>query len=189
MCKTVYLDDPSVGEREKQYVNAAIESGYVSTIGPYVPQFEEIFAKYLGVKRAVAVQSGTAALHIALYECGIREGDEVIVPALTFVASANPLCYLKAKPVFVDVDSTTWKMQPGLYGRWRQFGRVPVRTKDLSERVFLGEAEFFAKLEKRLTSRWAKEFRRLNIERMSIRLACAPKDVGLFNTNLENTND
>lgn len=112
MYKEIYLDAPNVGELEKKYLNKAIDSGYVSTTGRYVPEFEEKFAGYLGIRRAVSTQSGTAALHIALYELGIGKEDEVIVPALTFVATVNPVMYVGATPVFVDVDNKTWNINP-----------------------------------------------------------------------------
>jgi len=104
------LDAPNIGALEKMYINKALDSGYVSTVGPLVSEFEDKFAQYLGVKNAVSTQSGTAAIHIALYELGIGKGDEVIVPALTFVATVNPVVYVGAKPVFVDVDIGTWNM-------------------------------------------------------------------------------
>ena len=106
------LDAPNLGSLEKRYVSRAIDSGFVSTFGPYVSLFEEKFADYLGVKKAVSTQSGTSAIHIALYELGIGPGDEVIVPALTFVASINPVKYVGATPVFVDVDIKTWNISP-----------------------------------------------------------------------------
>ena len=106
------LDAPSVGELEKQYLSRMIDTGFVSTFGPFVAEFEEKIARYLNIKKAVSTQSGTAALHMALYELGIGEGDEVIVPALTFVASVNPIIYVGAKPVFVDVDEDTWNINP-----------------------------------------------------------------------------
>jgi len=112
MYKQIYLDSPSIGELEKKYLNKAIDIGYVSTIGPFVSEFEEGFAEYLGVRKAVSTQSGTAAIHIALYELGIGKGDEVIVPALTFVATVNPVIYVGAKPVFVDVDIKSWNISP-----------------------------------------------------------------------------
>ena len=108
----VYLDAPNLGELEKGCLSKAIDSGYVSTYGPFVPEFEEKFAKYLNAKRAVSVQSGTAAIHMALYELGIGPGDEVIVPVLTFVATVNPVMYVGATPVFVDVDPVTWNIDP-----------------------------------------------------------------------------
>jgi perosamine synthetase len=112
MCKTVLLDAPNLGDVEKQYLTKAVESGFVSTVGPFVPEFEERFARFVGAKYAVAIQSGTAAIHIALYESGIGKDDEVIVPSLTFIATINPILYLGAKPVIVDVDRDTWNISP-----------------------------------------------------------------------------
>lgn len=112
MFKRIYLDAPNIGRLEKEYLGRAIDSGYVSTLGPLVPEFETKFAQYMGVKRAVSTQSGSAAIHMALYELGIGKDDEVIVPALTFVATANPVLYVGAKPVFVDVDLKTWNILP-----------------------------------------------------------------------------
>ncbi len=110
MTRIIYLDAPNVGEEEKAYAAKAIDSGYISTAGPLVPEFEQKFAVWAGKNRAVSTQSGTAALHVALYEMGIGAGDEVIVPVLTFAASINPIVYVGAKPVFVDIDEKTWNM-------------------------------------------------------------------------------
>ena len=104
------LDAPNVGKLEKEYLNKTIDSGFVSTYGPYVPKFEEIFADFVDMKRAVSTQSGTAALHVALHELGIGRDDEVIVPALTFIATVNPVIYVGAQPVFVDIDFKTWNI-------------------------------------------------------------------------------
>lgn len=108
MSKPIFLDAPLLGDIEKKYLNDAVDSGFVSTVGPFVPQFEESIAKQLSCPSTVAVQSGTAALHMALYEAGVGPGDEVIVPALTFVATVNPVSYVGAKAVVVDVDLDTW---------------------------------------------------------------------------------
>ena len=108
----IYLDAPNLGENEKKYLNEAIETNYVSVVGPFVPEFEKKLAEYVGVKKAVSVQSGTAALHMALYELGIGQNDEVIVPALTFIATINPVLYVGAIPVLVDVDPETWNINP-----------------------------------------------------------------------------
>lgn len=108
----VYLDAPDLGKEEKKYLLEAINTGYVSAAGPLVQRFEERFANFLGVKKAVSVQSGTAALHTALYQLGIGQRDQVIVPALTFVATVNPIMYVGAKPVFVDVDIETFNIDP-----------------------------------------------------------------------------
>ena len=109
---TIYLDAPNLGESEKAKLNECVDSTYVSTAGPFVPEFEEVFARYHGVEDAVSVQSGTAALHIALVELGVGPGDEVIVPALTFAASVNPVLYTGATPVLVDVDPKSWTLDP-----------------------------------------------------------------------------
>jgi len=112
MSKKIHLDAPNVGELEKLYLNRAIDSGYISSVGPAVNEFEEKCADYLHLKRAVATNSGTSSIHIALYELGIGKGDEVIVPALTFVATVNPVRYVGADPVIVDVAAQTWNMDP-----------------------------------------------------------------------------
>jgi len=109
---SIELDAPNLGDLEKEYLAKVIDSGFVSTFGPFVSEFEERFARYLNVQRAVSTQSGTAALHMALYEMGIGRGDEVIVPALTFVATAAPVMYVGAGPVFADVERDTWNIDP-----------------------------------------------------------------------------
>jgi len=108
--REIYLDAPNVGRLEKEYLDNAIDAGYVSTVGPFVPRFEEKLAGYLGVKNAVSIQNGTTAICMALRELGIKKGDEVIVPALTFVATVNPVVHLGGTPVFVDVDPSTWNI-------------------------------------------------------------------------------
>jgi len=112
MFKKIELDAPCVGTMEKEYLCKAIDSGFISTFGPYVPEFETKMADYLGIKSCVAVQSGTAAIYMALYQLGIGHGDEVIVPALTFTATVNPVLYVGATPVIVDVDEMTWNINP-----------------------------------------------------------------------------
>lgn len=112
MVRHIELDAPNVSELEKQHLCRCIDSGFVSTFGPFISEFEQRFVEYLGVKKAVSTQSGTAAIHIALYELGIGARDEVIVPALTFIATINPILYVGAKPVIVDVDVDTWTIKP-----------------------------------------------------------------------------
>lgn len=97
---------------EKKYVLEAVESGWVSSIGPFVKRFEESFAKHVGTRFAATVSNGTTALHLAYLACGVGHGDEVIVPDLTFVATANAAAFIGAKPVLVDVDEKTWNMDP-----------------------------------------------------------------------------
>ncbi|MBF0522027.1 MAG: DegT/DnrJ/EryC1/StrS family aminotransferase [Candidatus Omnitrophica bacterium] len=95
-----------VGKEEIKAVTEAIESGWI-TMGPKTVEFEEKFRTYVGAKYALAVNSCTAALHLALEAIGIKEGDEVLVPAITFTATAEVVCYFKAKPVLVDVEPDT----------------------------------------------------------------------------------
>src|SRR5262244_138381 len=102
---------PAIGEDEIRSVVETLESGWLTT-GRKVKSFEDDFAKYLGSKHAVAVNSGTAALHLALDATGIREGDEVIVPAMTFAATAEVVLYFKAKPVLVDCQRDTLNLDP-----------------------------------------------------------------------------
>ena len=131
--KKLVLDAPNIGRLEKEYVGRAIESGYISTFGPYVPEFEKRFARYIDAKSAVSTQSGTAALHVALSELGIGKGDEVIVPALTFVATANPVVYVGAKPVLADVDINTWNIAPSEIER-----RITKKTRAIIPVHFYG---------------------------------------------------
>jgi perosamine synthetase len=99
---------PIIGEREIACVTDAIRSGWVSSIGPYIDRFEAAFASYVGVKHAIAVSNGTVALHLALHALGIGPGDEVIVPDLTFAATAHTVLQTGATPVFADVSADTW---------------------------------------------------------------------------------
>lgn len=105
---------PNVGELEREYVLRAVESGFVSSVGPFVSEFEERFAEYVGARYAVACSSGTAGIHIALILLGVEAGDEVAVQDFTFIASANPIAYLGARPVFIDSEARTWNMDPAL---------------------------------------------------------------------------
>lgn len=100
----VFLHEPRFEGNDKAYVMDAIDSTFVSSVGAYVDRFEAELADYCGVKRAVVVVNGTAALHLALRACGVGSGDEVLVPALTFVATANAVAYQDAVPHFCDSD-------------------------------------------------------------------------------------
>ena len=103
---------PVIGEREIAYVTDAIRSGWVSSIGPYIDRFEAGFAAFVGVKHAIAVSNGTVALHLALHGMGIGPGDEVIIPDLTFAATAHTVLQTGATPVFADVEPDTWCLDP-----------------------------------------------------------------------------
>lgn len=100
------------GGNERKYLLDCFDSSWISSKGEYIKKFEYNFAKYIGVRFGVATSNGTTALHLAISALGLGPGDEVIVPNLTFVASANVVRYTGAKPVFVDVDRETWGMNP-----------------------------------------------------------------------------
>lgn len=108
----VPLHEPTFNEKEVEYVTDCIETGWVSSVGAYVTRFEEDLAKFVGVKRAVAVVNGTASLHIALKAVGVEAQDEVLMPSLTFIATANAVSYLQAVPHFVDVNEETLGVDP-----------------------------------------------------------------------------
>lgn len=108
------VNSPVITQDSKDLVAKALEEGWISSAGPYVEQFEREFASYLGVKHAISVSTGTAALHIALLSAGIKAGDEVIVPAFTMAASWMAIMYLGAIPVFVDVDPVIYTLNPDL---------------------------------------------------------------------------
>jgi perosamine synthetase len=97
---------------EKKYVLDCLDTGWISGSGKYVDDFEKEFAAFCGVEHAVSLANGTAALHVALLALGVAPGDEVIVPDLTYVASANAVTYCGAKPVLADVDLSTWTLDP-----------------------------------------------------------------------------
>jgi perosamine synthetase len=108
----ISIAEPTLGEKELEYVIDCIKSNWISSRGKYVRRFEEDLAKYCGRSEGTATSSGTAALHLALESLGIGKGDEVIVPTLTFIATANAVSYTGAKPVFVDSHPDYWCMDP-----------------------------------------------------------------------------
>jgi perosamine synthetase len=103
---------PDLGGNEEKYVVEAIRSSWISSTGPFVTRFEKQFAELCGARSAVSVCNGTVALHLALLGLDVRPGDEVLVPSLTFVATANAVRYVGGEPVFVDVDPGTWCIDP-----------------------------------------------------------------------------
>ena len=106
------LHEPLFTGREKEYVNTAIESTFVSSIGEYVDRFEEMICEITRARFAIATVNGTCALHVALQLAGVQQGDEVITQPLTFVATANAISYCGAKPIFLDVDKKTMGLNP-----------------------------------------------------------------------------
>lgn len=114
MEEQIKLSLPHLAGNENKYVKDAIDSTWITPLGPYVNRFEELLDEYLGENNVVALSAGTAAIHIALALLGIGKGDEVICQSMTFSASANPIVYLGGSPVFVDSEPMTWNMDPAL---------------------------------------------------------------------------
>jgi perosamine synthetase len=104
MRKFIPISQPSITQKEIDYVNDAVKSGWVSSLGKYIDKFEADFANFCGVKHAVSTANGTVAIHLALVALGIKEGDEVIVPDFSFIATANAVKHSGATPIFVDID-------------------------------------------------------------------------------------
>jgi dTDP-4-amino-4,6-dideoxygalactose transaminase len=125
----LYLSPPDVGSAEVEFVLEAFESNWVAPIGPQLDAFEREFAEVVGSRHAVGVSSGTAALHLALRLAGVGPGDEVLCSTLTFIASAAPITYLGAKPVFIDSEARSWNMDPAVacevIERKAKAGRTP----------------------------------------------------------------
>lgn len=110
--ESVPLHEPCFSGNEWAYVKECLDTGWVSSAGRYVDRFEEMLAEYTGVKRAVAMVNGTAALHTCLRLVGVTHGDEILVPALTFVATANAVTYCCATPHFIDSEERTLGIDP-----------------------------------------------------------------------------
>lgn len=110
----IYLSPPEVTMQDHASVEAVLTSNWVAPVGPHLTEFEGAVASSIGVAGALALSSGTAALHLALQVLGLGPGDEVACPSLTFTASANPICYQGAEPVFIDSEPRTWNMDPSL---------------------------------------------------------------------------
>jgi perosamine synthetase len=106
------ISNPALVGNELKYVTDCVQSSWVSSLGKYVTGFEEAFAEFCGTEHAVTCSNGTTALHLALLALGVQPRDEVIVPTLTYVATANAVVYCGAKPVFVDGEPETWNMDP-----------------------------------------------------------------------------
>ena len=112
MNKPILLSTPHIGDRELDFVKEAFDTNWIAPVGPNVDAFEKQFCQVVGSQHAAALSSGTAALHLALKLVGVTTGDEVFCSTFTFIASANPITYLGAKPVFIDSERTSWNMSP-----------------------------------------------------------------------------
>ena len=108
----IALHEPNIGQRENELVSKCLASGWVSSVGEYISEFEQGLAKFTNSKHAIAVVNGTAALHVALHSVGVKPGDEVLVPTLSFVATANAVSHCGAIPHFVDSDPETLGLDP-----------------------------------------------------------------------------
>lgn len=116
MREKIWLSSPHMSEEgyEKEYVEEAFATNWIAPLGKNVDEFEKELAECVGIQHAAALSSGTAAIHLALKAAGVKEGDIVFCPTLTFSATANPIIYEKAIPVFIDSDEKTWNMDPVL---------------------------------------------------------------------------
>lgn len=114
MNKKIFLASPHMSDEgfERTYVQEAFDTNWIAPLGPNVDGFEKEVASLVGSKYAAALVSGTSAIHMALIAAGVKEGDVVLCQSLTFSASANPIMYQKATPVFIDSDINTWNMDP-----------------------------------------------------------------------------
>lgn len=112
LSSSILLSSPHMGEYEQQYVQEAFTTNWVAPLGPNVDFFEKEVAQYINIKSAVALSSGTAAIHLALVLLGVTSGDLVFASSFTFVATVNPILYQGATPVFIDSDLETWNMSP-----------------------------------------------------------------------------
>ncbi|MGB8703112.1 MAG: aminotransferase class I/II-fold pyridoxal phosphate-dependent enzyme [Thermosynechococcaceae cyanobacterium] len=125
----ILLSPPHMGEAELAFVAEAFNTNWIAPVGPHVDAFEQEFCQAVGIGHGAAVSSGTAALHLALRLIGVEPGDEVFCSTLTFVATANPILYQGATPVFVDSDRPTWNMDPNLLAEAlahrARLGRLP----------------------------------------------------------------
>lgn len=110
----IYLSPPHMGPDERTLLLDAFDSNWIAPLGPHVEAFEKELALRVSVPHAAALSSGTAALHLALQLLGVARGDDVVVSTLTFAASANPVTYLGARPVFIDSETKTWNLDPDL---------------------------------------------------------------------------
>lgn len=115
--RRINLSAPHMSGYEQDYINEAFDTNWIAPLGPNVDAFEQQVADYVGTKGALALSSGTAAIHLALKLLGIKRGDQVICSSLTFSASANPIVYEGGEPVFIDSDRESWNMSPQALSR------------------------------------------------------------------------
>lgn len=127
---------------EKKYLNECIDTTFVSSVGKFVDRFEEDMAKYTGAKKAVVCVSGTNALHMSLLLVGVKQDDEVLTQALTFIATCNALSYIGAHPVFIDVDKSTMGLSPDAMKEWLHANAEVREVKNGSKSDILSQTEY-----------------------------------------------
>ena len=110
----IFISPPDISGRERELVTEVFDSNYIAPVGAMLTKFEEDMCNYTGFSHAVALSSGTAALHLALRVVGVSEGDEVWTTAMTFIGGVSPITFVGAKPVFFDVSSEHWTIDPDL---------------------------------------------------------------------------
>ena len=131
MSERIYLSSPHMSDEgyELEYIKEAFETNWIAPLGKNVDEFEREFAEKIGIKHAAAVSSGTAAMHLALMAAGVGKGDIVFCQSLTFAATANPIIYQNATPVFIDSDYETWNMCPKAlrraFEKYAKLGKLP----------------------------------------------------------------
>lgn len=118
MNKRIFLSAPHMSGNELKYIEKVFESNYIAPLGEYVNKFEESIKSYTGTQNALAVTSGTAAIHLALRVLGIDEGDDVLASTFTFIGSINAILYQGANPIFIDSDKETWNLSPKLLNKY-----------------------------------------------------------------------
>ena len=113
----IFLASPHMSAEgyEQEFIKEAFDTNWIAPLGKNVNEFEKELASYVGAKDAAALSSGSAAIHLALKAAGVKEGDKVFCQDLTFSATANPILYEKAVPVFIDSDKETWNMSPDAF--------------------------------------------------------------------------
>ena len=114
----IFLSAPHMGGNELKYIQKVFDSNYIAPLGEYVNKFEESVKNYTGAKNALAVTSGTAAIHLALRVLGIGEGDDVLASTFTFIGSVSAILYQNATPVFIDSDKESWNLSPVLLNKY-----------------------------------------------------------------------
>lgn len=132
LSERIYLSPPHMSGEEIQLVQQAFTDNWIAPVGPHLNQFEQQFGEYVGAKYALALSSGTAAIHLALLTTGVGQGDEVLVSTLTFSASVNPILYVGAKPIFIDSELSSWNMDPNLL---EEFLKKREKTNNLPKAV------------------------------------------------------